>query len=472
MADERAVEALFAEALSGRMNRRDVIRRAAGLGIAGSTLAALLAACGGSNAATSTTSTGSSGSSSTAQRPLTPTFYQWIINTHPIIDQAVNPDFKKQYPLDPKIAPVQGFGIERFVAEAKDKQSTWDVYVGMTPFVEMASLVEAGVIEPWDKYIPKDVLDDMIPAMREEATYQGKLYAWPFLLDVIIQGWHAGIVEKAGLDPTTPPKTWDEYLANAKKVVDSKAAPFGATFDAHGWRSLAPITHSISTNVYTEEGLFDFTSDPAVQALEIMKRMMEYANPNVLNPGTSDAGVNDTPDEGAFAAQQVAYYVKYQNAHIRMAATWPDPSKLQLGPLPKTANGEGATVFWNTGSALFTYGQNKDLAAQYEKYLTYDERVWQQSIGGGRQASGQLPVYNSIWNGWKQKRPDWMQDWAFLVLDQLKVSRAIKTHKFGLTQFNIGQPYWEKYLKGEEKDPKKALQAAKDAVAAEVKKSA
>ena len=40
--------------------------------------------------------------------------------------------------LNFQIAPVQGFGIDRFVAEARDKSSTWDVYVGMTPFVEMS----------------------------------------------------------------------------------------------------------------------------------------------------------------------------------------------------------------------------------------------------------------------------------------------------------------------------------------------
>ena len=36
---------------------------------------------------------------------------------------------------------------------------------------------------------------------------------------------------------------------------------------------------------------------------------------------------------------------------------------------------------------------------------------------------------------------------------------------FGLQQFVIGQPYWETYLKGEEADPKAALQKAVDAVA-------
>ena len=38
-------------------------------------------------------------------------------------------------------------------------------------------------------------------------------------------------------------------------------------------------------------------------------------------------------------------------------------------------------------------------------------------------------------------------------------------------QFVIGQPLWEKYLSGEEKDPKVAAQAAKDAVQAEIKKA-
>ncbi|MDI3340067.1 MAG: extracellular solute-binding protein [Sphaerobacter sp.] len=341
----------------------------------------------------------------------------------------------------------------------------------MTPFVEMQALIEAGVIEPWDDYMPQEVKDDLIPSIKEEAMFDGKIYNWPFLLDVVIQGWNKEIVEKAGLDPTKPPANWDEYLANARKVVESGAAPFGCTFDAHGWRSLVPITHSISTDVYTEEGLFDFTSDAAVQALEIMKQMMELANPNVLDPGTSDGGVNDTPDEGAFAAQQVAYYVKYQNAHIRMAATWPDPSQLQLAALPQAEGGAGATVFWNTGAALFTYGQNKELAAEYMKALTYSEDVFKESIAGGTAASGQLPVYTSMWEKWKQNRLEWMADWAFLVGDQLPMSKAIRTTKYGVTQFNLGQPHWEKYLKGEESDPRKAMQAAMDAVMAEVQKS-
>jgi ABC-type glycerol-3-phosphate transport system substrate-binding protein len=457
MDDRDVLEELLAEEFEQGVTRADVLKRgaAAGAGIYG--LSALFGA-----------GTALAGMEA---RALTPTFYQWIYGLYPDIPKAINKDYAKKHKLDAKIAPVQGFGIDRFVAEAKKKKSTWDVYVGMTPFVEMASLIESGTIEPWDKYIPKSVLTDLIPSIRREATYKGHIWSFPFLLDIIIQAWNGELVKNAGLDPNKAPKTWDEFIANAKKVVSSKAAPYGAVFDAHGWRSLAPIAHTFTPNVYTPEGLFDFTHEAVVNALEIMKRLMEVAPKNILEEGKVDAGVNTTPDEEAFAGRQAAYYVKYQNAPTRFAGTWPDPKVLHIAGLPKARSG-GGTVFWNTGAALFKYGENKQQAADYMKFLTYDTRIWQHALGKDvRGASGQLSPYQSHWRKWVKSPPPWMADWAFTVRKELATSTAIRTHKFGLTQFVIGKPAWEAYLKGDEKNAKTALAKAKALVAAEVKKS-
>lgn len=396
-------------------------------------------------------------------RPLTPTFYQWIEDLHPGI-----PTVNGQFPgINYQIAPVEGFGIERFVAEAKDKKSTWDVYVGQTPFVEMSAMVAADVIEPWDNYIPKDVLDDIIPSIREENMIDGKMYGWPFLLDVIGTGWHSGLTTQAGL-PDEAPATWDIYLERAKALVDAGAAPFGATFDSHGWRSLAPMTHSMNPDVY-KDGLFDFTSDAAVEALMLMKKIMAYANPDILLEGATDGGVNGTPDEVAFAAQRVGYYNKYFNAPLRMAQNWDDPTQLHLGPLPKFSNGAGSTVFWTTGIALFKYGQNKEKAAEYIRALTYDQQIWKDSIIGTPSGHpGQLPPYKSIYAEWDASKPDWMPPFVGLVRSQLDNAKAIENHIFGLQQFVIGKPIWETYLKGEESDPKVAMQKVVEAVQAEM----
>ncbi len=470
----------------GRLSRRQFLQGmiGAGLGLGGISVLAACATPGGAPVAAptvapagATTAPAPATAAGAAARALTPTFYQWIIDLHPAIKNEINPQFAG---LNFQVAPVEGFDVARFVAEAKQGKSTWDVYVGMTPFVEMAGLIKAGVIVPWDDYIPKEVIDDLIPSIREECTVDGKLYSWPFLLDIIVQGYNADITTKAGI-PDTPPADWDEYLANAKTVVDKGAAQYGCTFDAHGWRSLAPITHSISTDTYYMlEGdnsgvpLFDFTSEPAVQALQIMKQMLDLSSANALQPGSTDGGVNQTPDEVAFSAQRVAYYVKYQNAPLRMARSWSNPKALRLGALPKSKGGEGATVFWTTGACLFKYGENKEKAAEYLKALTYSDTIWKDSIGGSASGQpGQLPPYQSIYAKWKQSPPDFLKEnpWVDLVFGQLQVAKAIPNHAFGLQQFVIGQPLWETYLKGEEKDPKVALQKAKDAVAAEVKKN-
>ena len=157
--------------------------------------------------------------------------------------------------------------------------------------------------------------------------------------------------------------------------------------------------------MYRPDGLFDFTNENTVNALEVMKRLMEVAPKNILEEGKVDGGVNTTPDEEAFAARQAAYYIKYQNAPTRFAGTWPDPKVLHIAGLPRASAG-GGTVFWNTGAALFKYGENKKAAADYMKSLTYDTRIWQHALGKDvRGASGQLSPYKSHWAKWEKNPP-------------------------------------------------------------------
>ncbi len=464
MIENRKARQLFQDAFAGKSSRRDVLKRAAALGIAAPVAASLanIAHVAGVKAATEGT--------------LNVTYYDWIVNLHPSISQA-NEAFSATFPLNAEVAPSQGFGIDRFIAEARDQTSTWDMYIGVTPFLEMIQLAESGSIEPWDPYLPEGFLDNLPESIRNEGSYNGSFYIWPFLLDVIVQAWNADLVEQAGLDPTAAPKNWDEFLAGSRAVMESGAAPFGCSYDFHAWRSLIPITHSISTDVYEPEtGLFMWNSDPAVQALEIMKQMTELANPDVLNEGASDAGVNQTPDEIAFQQGLVAYYIKTQNAPMRFAATWPDPGKLQMAALPVQEGGAGGTVFWDTGAALFTHGLNKQAAADYLNALTNDDFFWQESIAGdpdnGVPAVGQLPVYTSIWEEYAANPPEWLtaNPWATTVWDGLPQASAIAPTKLSVIQFNVAAPFYTAYLRGEEADAKTALTKAYDAVQAEYAK--
>jgi multiple sugar transport system substrate-binding protein len=456
VAENTEVRELWRDALSGRISRRDVMRRGLALGLSAPVLAALAQeSIRGALAA-------EEGKPST-------TFYSWMLQYHPAIVTI-----GKENGYNVETAPTTNFGNDRFIAEAKQQKSTWDFYGGCTPFLEMLQLISTDTIEPWDPYMPAGMLDDFAPPTRAEGSVDGKLYVWPLLLDICVQASHAGIVAKAGLDPETPPKDWDEFIANAQKVQDSGAAPYGLTFDNRDWRSLIPITHSISTDVYTPDGLFMWTSDPAVQALETMKRMMPLANPDVLASASVDNNAA-LSDEQVFTKEQAAYYFKYQNAPLRCASVWSDPTQLHLAALPITQGGVGGTVFWDTGAVLFKYGFNKPQAANLMAALSKDQRIWKNSLVGdksqGTNPVGQLPILQSIWNEWATNPPDYVQanPWAAQVWESLPKATAIAPSVLSIKQFDIARPLWHQYLSGEVGDAKTALKNADDAVRKEFK---
>jgi len=455
VAENTQVRQLFNDALSGKLNRREVFQRGIALGLSANVIGMLALNAVKVPSAFAAEEGKPSG-----------TFYQWMLNLHPSfrrIGETMGVNIEE--------APTENFGFDRFVTEANEGTSTWDFYGGVTPFLEMIALAESGTIEPWTPHLPEGLFEDFAEPTRVEGTYKDEFYVWPLLLDINVMMWNSGILEKAGLDTTTAPATWDDQIAAAQQIVDSGAAPYGITFDPRDWRSIIPITHSISTDVYDPEtGLFQYASDAAVQALEIMKRMMPLANPDVLNPTSVDNTV--APDEQAFAAEQVGYYFKYQNAGFQFSANWPDPSLIGLGPLPKTADGQGGTVFWDTGAVLFTHGLNKAKAVEYLQAVGTDEQMWQESITGnpdeGTIPVGQLPILNSVWAAWESAPPEFVTNnpWAKSVFQSLPNASAIAPTPLGVLQFDTARTEWIKYLNGEESDAKTALQKAQDAARA------
>jgi sn-glycerol 3-phosphate transport system substrate-binding protein len=55
----------------------------------------------------------------------------------------------------------------------------------------------------------------------------GNMLSMPFNSSTPIMYYNKTVFEKAGLDPNTPPKTWEEMGEFAKKIIDSGAAPCG-----------------------------------------------------------------------------------------------------------------------------------------------------------------------------------------------------------------------------------------------------
>jgi multiple sugar transport system substrate-binding protein len=428
--DREGVYEEFYRLCAGKTTRSGFMKRAAQLGLSATAIGAFVKAY---NPVTARADI----EASEATRPASASgvaslgFYSWILDFNPQI-KPLTDEYNKKNPNNKvaiQVAPTTNFSDQKFLLQARSKTSSWDAYIGMTPFVEMAQLQAAGAIEPWDPYMPAHVKNDMPKSVQDEGMIDGKMYDWPMLLDITSLQWRKSMYKAAGI--TAPPTTWEQFDTVAKKLSAAKlnkGTVAGATFDWHPWRSVMPVVHSISLDAYTSDGLPDFTKPVYAQALNILKSIMPYTPKDFFSTGTAvEAG---TIDEIAMKASRVAMIFKYANTTVHAASLWKGYgiNDMGLAKLPKpAAGGAGGSVFWDTGAGLFTYGKNKQSVANWLTFLLGDTRFWTKEVV----SSGQIPPFKSMYPKIKGKVPGWI----YPAYSQLAASKAIPNSIYG---FSLG----------------------------------
>ncbi|MHB2169374.1 ABC transporter substrate-binding protein [Alsobacter sp. R-9] len=62
--------------------------------------------------------------------------------------------------------------------------------------------------------------DEFWPGALKSVTWKGKTYGVPTNNETMALIWNAGIFKDAGLDPESPPKTWDDLVAYSKQIKE------------------------------------------------------------------------------------------------------------------------------------------------------------------------------------------------------------------------------------------------------------
>ncbi|WP_261130874.1 ABC transporter substrate-binding protein [Bacillus sp. Marseille-Q3570] len=88
---------------------------------------------------------------------------------------------------------------------------------------------QQGTIKPLDDYVDSKIWEDLYENVNEFVSYDGKHYAYPMLLEPSsILYYRKDFFEEAGLDPDSPPKTWDEWIEYGKKLKQGKRVGLAA----------------------------------------------------------------------------------------------------------------------------------------------------------------------------------------------------------------------------------------------------
>lgn len=89
---------------------------------------------------------------------------------------------------------------------------------------ELYSLLHLEAIMPLDDLIAadpdgQDYINDFWPAFMQNSYYEGKIYSIPFQRSTIIMYYNKDAFRAAGLDPDSPPTTWEELSDYAQKLT-------------------------------------------------------------------------------------------------------------------------------------------------------------------------------------------------------------------------------------------------------------
>ncbi|NJB67140.1 sn-glycerol 3-phosphate transport system substrate-binding protein [Desulfobaculum xiamenense] len=94
--------------------------------------------------------------------------------------------------------------------------------------IDLFELMDQDVVVPFDDVVTSDAdqqwLQSFYPALMENSSASGKVWGVPFQRSTIVMYYNKDAFREAGLDPNTPPQTWDEMVEMGKKLTKRDAS--------------------------------------------------------------------------------------------------------------------------------------------------------------------------------------------------------------------------------------------------------
>jgi ABC-type glycerol-3-phosphate transport system substrate-binding protein len=242
----------------------------------------------------------------------------------------------------------------------------------------------AGATVPISDYVPKSEWQNWIST--SENMWEGKLWAMPQYLIGIPFVWNKQLFKKAGLNPNVGPKTWNDFLADAKKLKAAGITPFGmGNKDGYGGAWFFSLIGKQNLNSINELkdamiGKQDF-ADPKFsgfyQALADLKKK-GYLNSDV-------ASISFGQGFELFGQKKVAMSWG-TDGNVGQWEQQLGAKSMGVGPIPIWGHGKLATSYDVTQSSdafITKWSQHPRAAAQFLTFLHTPQalKAWYKATG-------------------------------------------------------------------------------------------
>lgn len=332
-----------------------------------------------------------------------------------IVD-GFNKEHEGEYKVVTEYIPRSGSGggYEDKVNAAVTTNSLPDVITLDGP--NTAAYAHSKVIIPLDEYLKDADMDDVLDSIKQQGTYDGKMYAFGFSESNVGIYYNKKMFKEAGIDLATLPTidkpwTWTEFNAIAEKLKNhfkTEAIDFKLnSIDEMLPYGYMPLIWSNGGSVVNDEGTKAegyFNSKESVEAVEFIQNMVKkgYTTVSPVEKGF-ETGVYPMLLSGSWTIND-------------METNYTD---IEYGILPYPVSDTTKKLVSPSGSwqlAVTTKSDKPEAAAEFVKYATNTESSKIMSLG-----NSVLPIRKSTMEDLKDEVSPEM---AFLMEQNAQTAHA------------------------------------------------
>jgi sn-glycerol 3-phosphate transport system substrate-binding protein len=300
-----------------------------------------------------------------------------------------------------------------------------DIAVLLT--TDMFTLIDEGAIAPFDDLLKTDTdkawVASFYPVFMENSQTDGKTWSIPFQRSTIVMYWNKDAFKAASLDPDKAPDTWDELVADGRKLTKRDTAGNVSQWGIEIPSTAAPhwllqgLTIANNMRLVNQTGTETYFDKPkAIQALQFWVDLSR--KDKIEPPGTIEWG---TTPKDFFERKTAIMWTSTGNlTNVRNNAPFP----FGVAMLPAHAGRGSPTGGGNFYIFKKMSDEKRDAALKFIQWMTTPERAADWGI-----ATGYIAVRPDAWETPTMKK--YVTDFsaALVARDELNYAVAeLSTH--------------------------------------------
>ncbi|MBC7270571.1 MAG: ABC transporter substrate-binding protein [Streptomyces sp.] len=232
----------------------------------------------------------------------------------------------------------------------------------------------------WIRPLPRDrfPLGTFLPPVVDTATYDGRLYAVPYVTNAGLLLYRADILEREGLDP---PRTWAEL----EEMASTVAPKYGLDGYAGQFLPYEGLTVNAAEAVYSAGGtILGGEGERVTVDSAAAREGIGFLARGVREGWIPEEALTYKEEESkqAFQSGRLLFLRNWPYAYVGASAEGsPVAGRIGAVPLPGP-DGPGTSVLGGSNLAVSSHARHPDSAARLIAYLT-SERVQRQVLTRG-----------------------------------------------------------------------------------------